>query len=87
MSFAVALRRAPQRRRLESGSRLRLSGCGGGERPESGRRGGKGNPGGSKLDAHEGCLGLVERQRDTTLAEMRVRLVEERGVTAGVGTL
>ena len=48
----------------------------------------QGNPGGSKLDAHEGfLLGLIEAQRDITLEEMRARLLEERGVSAGVGTL
>lgn len=48
----------------------------------------QGNPGGSKLDAHEGfLLGLIEEQRDITLAEMRARLLEERGVSAGIGTL
>ena len=57
-------------------------------RAASGRRVGKGTPGGSKLDAHEGfLLGLIEIQRDITLAEMRARLFEERGVSAGVGTL
>ena len=48
----------------------------------------QGNPGGSKLDAHEGfLLGLIEAQRDITLEEMRARLLAERGVSAGVGTL
>ena len=48
----------------------------------------QGNPGGSKLDAHEGfLLGLIEEQRDITLAEMRARLLEERGVSAGISTL
>ena len=48
----------------------------------------QGNPGGSRLDAHEDCLpGLIEGRRDITLAEMRVRLMEERGVSAGIGTL
>jgi transposase len=48
----------------------------------------QGNPGGSRLDPHEGfLLGLIEGQRDITLAEMRARLLEERGVSAGIGTL
>jgi transposase len=48
----------------------------------------QGNPGGSKLDAHEGfLLGLIEGQRDITLEEMRARLLAERGVSAGIGTL
>ena len=48
----------------------------------------QGSPGGSKLDAHEGfLLGLIGGQRDITLEEMRARLFEERGVSAGVGTL
>ena len=48
----------------------------------------QGNPGGSKLDAHEGfLLGLIEDRRDITLEEMRARLLEARGVSAGVGTL
>jgi transposase len=48
----------------------------------------QGNPGGSKLDPHEGfLLGLIEDRVDITLEEMRVRLAEERGVRAGIGTL
>lgn len=48
----------------------------------------QGNPGGSKLDAHGGfLLGLTEGQRDITLEEMRARLLAERGVSAGIGTL
>lgn len=48
----------------------------------------QGNPGGSKLDAHEGfLLGLIEGQRDITLEEMRSRLLAERGMSAGIGTL
>ena len=48
----------------------------------------QGNPGGSKLDAHEGfLLSLIEVQRDITLEEMRARLLAERGVSAGIGTL
>lgn len=48
----------------------------------------QGNPGGSKLDAHESFLfGLIEGQRDITLEEMRARLLAERGVSAGIGTL
>ena len=57
---------------------------------ESGERTARrqGNPGGSKLDPHAGfLLGLIEDRVDITLEEMRVRLAEERGVRAGIGTL
>lgn len=48
----------------------------------------QGNPGGSKLDAHQDfLLGLIEEQRDITLGEMRARMIEECGVSAGIGTL
>lgn len=48
----------------------------------------QGKPGGSKLDAHEGFLfGLVEGERDITLGEMRARLIEGCGVSAGIGTI
>jgi transposase len=48
----------------------------------------QGHPKGSKLDAHEAfLLGLIEERVDITLEEMRRRLVEERGVRAGTGTL
>ena len=57
---------------------------------ESGERQARrqGNPGGSKLDAHEGfLLGLIEGRRDITLEEMRARLIEDCGVPAGIGTI
>jgi transposase len=57
---------------------------------ESGERTARkqGHPIGSKLDAHEAyLLGLIEQTVDITLDEMRHRLVEERGVRAGFGTL
>ena len=45
------------------------------------RPGRQGNPGGSKLDAHEGyILGLVEAHKDISLAEITARLTTERGV-------
>ncbi len=48
----------------------------------------QGNPGGSKLDAHEVfLLGLIADRVDITLGEMRARLAEERRVSAGIGTL
>ncbi len=48
----------------------------------------QGHPKGSKLDAHEAfLLGLIEERVDITLEEMRRRLVEERGVRDGTGTL
>ena len=48
----------------------------------------QGQPKGSKLDPHaEYLLGLVEDTSDITLDEMRTRLLAERGVSAGAGTL
>lgn len=48
----------------------------------------QGQPKGSKLDAHaEFLLGLIAKTPDMTLAELQARLVEERGVPAGIGTL
>ena len=48
----------------------------------------QGQPKGSKLDVHRGyLLGLVEATSDITLKEMQVRLREEKGVAAGIGTL
>lgn len=48
----------------------------------------QGAPSGSKLDAHEAyLLGLIEQTVDITLEEMRQRLVDERGLRAGYGTL
>lgn len=45
------------------------------------RPGRQGNPGGSKLDAHEGfILDLVEAHKDISLAEITDRLATERGV-------
>ena len=47
-----------------------------------------GKPPGSKLDAHEAfLLGLIEEGPDITLEEIRQRLTEEHGVSAGIGTL
>ena len=48
----------------------------------------QGQPKGSRLDEHEAFLrGLVDETDDITLAEMRARLQEERGVTVGITTL
>lgn len=48
----------------------------------------QGQPKGSKLDGHEAfLLGLVEETDDITLAEMRARLREERGVSTGLTAL
>ena len=48
----------------------------------------QGQPKGSKLDPHAAyLLGLVEDTSDITLDEMRARLLAERGVSAGAGTL
>ena len=48
----------------------------------------QGRPRRSKLDAHAAFLReLVARTCDITLNEMQVRLREERGVSAGIGTL
>ncbi len=47
-----------------------------------------GKPPGSKLDAYEAfLLGLIEEKADITLEEMRGRLVDEHGISAGIGTL
>lgn len=47
-----------------------------------------GKPKGSKLDAHEAFLpGLVDERPDITLEELRRRLRDARGVSAGTGTL
>ena len=41
----------------------------------------QGHPGGSKLDPHETfLLGLIEAEKDITLAEMAARLAADRGV-------
>ena len=48
----------------------------------------QGQPKGSKLDAHaEYLLALVEETSDITLDGMRARLLAERGLSAGAGTL
>ena len=48
----------------------------------------QGQPKGSRLDEHDTFLrGLVAETDDITLAEMQVRLREERGVTVGITTL
>lgn len=48
----------------------------------------RGQPKGSKLDAHrEAILGWIDEKDDITIAEIRERLVAERGVSAGVGTV
>ena len=48
----------------------------------------QGQPRRSKLDAHAAFLReLVARTCDITLSEMQVRLREEHGVSAGIGTL
>ena len=48
----------------------------------------QGQPRGSKLDPHaDFLLGLVDEVSDITLDEMRTRLLAERGVSAGAGTL
>lgn len=48
----------------------------------------QGRPRGSKLDTHEAfLLALVDETDDITLAEMQVRLLAERDVSAGLGTL
>ena len=42
----------------------------------------------SKLDPHEGFLrALIDETADITLEEMRTRLLAERGLTVGLGTL
>ena len=48
----------------------------------------QGPPRGSKLDAHAAfLLGLVAATPHLTLAELQVLLREERGASAGIGTL
>ena len=48
----------------------------------------RGQPKGSKLDAHrEAILGWIDAKDDITIAEIKERLVAERGVSAGVGTV
>ncbi len=47
-----------------------------------------GKPHGSKLDAYEEfLLGLIEDEPDITLEEIRGRLADQHGVSAGIGTL
>lgn len=48
----------------------------------------RGQPKGSKLDAHrEAILGWIDEKDDITIAEIREKLAAERGVSAGVGTV
>lgn len=48
----------------------------------------RGQPKGSKLDIHrEAILGWIAEKDDITIAEIRERLVAERGTSAGVGTV
>ena len=48
----------------------------------------QGQPPGSKLDAHEAfILGLVEEDRDISLAEIAERLLAERGASAVPSTV
>jgi transposase len=48
----------------------------------------QGRPRTSKLDAHEAFLrGLIDWKVDITLAEMRARLLAERDLKVGLGTL
>ena len=48
----------------------------------------QGRPRTSKLDPHESFLrGLIESQADLTLEEMRARLLAERDLKVGLGTL
>lgn len=48
----------------------------------------RGHPGGSKLDAHaDFLLDLFKKTPDLTLEDVRRRLFEEHGVTAGIGTV
>jgi len=48
----------------------------------------QGNPGGSKLDAHEGfVLGLIAAQKDITLHEIAERLLEEHGLNVQPSTI
>ncbi|CAO4138150.1 IS630 family transposase [Methylorubrum extorquens] len=48
----------------------------------------QGRPRTSKLDPHEAFLcGLIEQKDDITLEEMRARLLAERDLKVGLGTL
>jgi transposase len=48
----------------------------------------QGQPKGSKLDAHAAfLLELIEASSHISLQEMQAKLREERGVSAGIGTL
>lgn len=48
----------------------------------------QGQPQRSKLDPHRDyLLGLIQRQPDLTIAEMRERLLSEAGLRASVGTI
>ncbi|QRM32656.1 hypothetical protein [Microvirga sp. VF16] len=48
----------------------------------------QGQPKGSKLDAHAAfLLELIEETSPISLQEMQAKLQEERGVSAGIGTL
>ncbi len=48
----------------------------------------RGQPKGSKLDAHaQAILGWIDERDDITIAEIREKLTAERGVSAGVGTV
>jgi transposase len=48
----------------------------------------RGQPKGSKLDIHrEAILAWIAEKDDITIAEIRERLVAERGASAGVGTV
>lgn len=48
----------------------------------------RGQPKGSKLDAHrETILGWIDEKDDITIAEIREKLTDEKGVSAGVGTV
>ena len=48
----------------------------------------QGRPRTSKLDAHEAYLrGLIDETDDITLEEMRARLLTERDLKVGLGTL
>lgn len=47
-----------------------------------------GHPPGSKLDAHEfWLLSLLENVPDLTLDDVQRRLLDEHGMTAGIGTI
>ncbi len=64
------------------------SGCGGRVRRACGAAKPRGQPKGSKLDAHrEAILGWIDGKDDITIAEIRDRLTTERGMSAGVGTV